>query len=137
MKAISMGKELMSNCKKTILKNMLVDMIVATVLAAAILFFIRPTIVNGESMANTLHNGDYLIMARQAYSKHDPEKGDIVIIQSTLTDCESGKDKFIVKRKEIYRVSNEPVYTWAIMTRYQERTEDEYDSDKTAFGYDY
>ena len=39
-----------------------------------------------------------LIMARKAYSKHDPEKGDIVIIQSTLTDCESGKDKFIVKR---------------------------------------
>ena len=31
MKAISMGKELMSNCKKTILKNMLVDMIVATI----------------------------------------------------------------------------------------------------------
>ena len=98
MKAISMGKELMSNCKKTILKNMLVDMIVATVLAAAILFFIRPTIVNGESMANTLHNGDYLIMARQAYSKHDPEKGDIVIVKSSLTDYKSGKHKLIVKR---------------------------------------
>lgn len=98
MKAISMGKELMSNCKKTILKNMLVDMIVATVLAAAILFFIRPTIVNGESMENTLHNGDYLIMARKAYSKHDPEKGDIVIVKSSLTDYKSGKHKLIVKR---------------------------------------
>ena len=66
---------------------MLVDMVIATVLAAAILFFIRPTIVNGESMENT-----------KAYSKHDPEKGDIVIVKSALTDYESGKHKLIVKR---------------------------------------
>lgn len=90
--------KVMSNSKNTVLKNMLVDMVIATVLAAAILFFIRPTIVNGESMENTLHNGDYLIMARKAYSKHDPEKGDIVIVKSALTDYESGKHKLIVKR---------------------------------------
>ena len=60
---------------------------------------------------------------------------DSVFEDKSIVEC--GGDKFIVKRKEIYRVSNEPVYTWAIMTRYQERTEDEYDSDKTAFGYDY
>ena len=88
----------MSNSKNSVLKNMLVDMVIATVLAAATLFFIRPTIVNGESMENTLHNGDYLIMARKAYSKHDPEKGDIVIVKSSLTDYKSGKHKLIVKR---------------------------------------
>ena len=49
-------------------------------------------------MEDTLHENDYMIMYRQAYKKHDPERGDIIIFQSSLTDEDSGRDKLLIKR---------------------------------------
>ncbi len=60
---------------------------------------------------------------------------DRLVEDTSVVEC--GEDKYIVKRQEIYRVCGEPVYVWAVLTRYRELTEDEYDSDKTSFGYDY
>ena len=80
------------------LKNLLIDILVAVVLAAAVLYFIRPTIVKQTSMENTLHNNDYMIMYRLAYKKHAPERGDIIIFQSDLVNEENGKDKLLIKR---------------------------------------
>lgn len=40
---------------------------------------------------------------------------------------ESGVNKYIVKRCETYRVGDIPVYVWAILGRYCEQMEDEYD----------
>ena len=70
----------------------------AVLLASAVLYFIRPTIVKQTSMEDTLHENDYMIMYRQAYRKHDPERGDIIIFQSSLTDEDSGRDKLLIKR---------------------------------------
>jgi signal peptidase I len=42
-------------------------------------FFFRPTIVNGESMEDTLHNGDYLIVREIGYT---PTPGDIIVAQN-------------------------------------------------------
>ena len=80
------------------LKNLLIDVLVAVALAGCVLYFVRPTIVKQSSMEDTLHNNDYMIMYRQAYKHHDPERGDIIIFQSELTDEESGKDKLLIKR---------------------------------------
>lgn len=80
------------------LKSLLVDIVIAAALAAAVLYFIRPTIVKQSSMEDTLHENDYMIMSRQAYRSHDPERGDIVIFQSDLVDEDSGKDKLLIKR---------------------------------------
>ncbi len=80
------------------IKNLLIDIIVAVLLAAAVLFFIRPTIVKQTSMENTLHNNDYMIMYRLAYRSHGPERGDIIIFQSSLVNEENGKDKLLIKR---------------------------------------
>ena len=66
--------------------------------AAAVLYFIRPTSVKQSSMEDTLHENDYMIMYRQAYKDHGPERGDIVIFQSALLDEDSGKDKLLIKR---------------------------------------
>lgn len=60
---------------------------------------------------------------------------DSVVEDESIIEC--GGNKYIVKRHEIYRVGDEAVYNWAIMTRYREKTEDEYDSDTTLYGYDY
>ena len=80
------------------LKNLLIDILIAVVLAAGVLYFIRPTIVKQTSMEDTLHNNDYMIMYRLAYKNHGPERGDIIIFRSDLVNEENGKDKLLIKR---------------------------------------
>ena len=80
------------------LKSFLADVAIAALLAAAVLYFVRPTIVKRSSMEDTLHENDYMIMYRQAYRKHGPERGDIVIFQSELPDETTGKAKLLIKR---------------------------------------
>lgn len=80
------------------IKNLLADVVIALILAGAVLYFIRPTIVKQSSMEDTLHENDYMIMYRQAYKKHGPERGDIIIFKSSLTDEDSGRDKLLIKR---------------------------------------
>lgn len=79
-------------------KSVLIDVLIAILLAGAILFFVRPTIVKQTSMQNTLNPNDYVVMYRRAYSgDKEPERGDIVIFESEMTD-ESGNDKLLIKR---------------------------------------
>ena len=80
------------------IKSLIVDIIIAVCLAAAVLYFIRPTIVKQTSMENTLHENDYMIMYRQAYRSHGPERGDIIIFQSDLVNEDSGGSKLLIKR---------------------------------------
>ena len=80
------------------LKSLLIDVIIAVILAAIVLFFIRPTIVKQSSMEDTLHENDYMIMYKQAYRSNTPERGDIIIFQSTMPDENTGKDKLLIKR---------------------------------------
>ncbi len=80
------------------IRSLVADIIIAAVLAAVVLYFIRPTIVKQSSMEDTLHENDYMIMYRQAYRKSTPERGDIIIFQSELVDEDSGKDKLLIKR---------------------------------------
>lgn len=79
-------------------KSVLIDVFIAILAAGAILFFVRPTIVKQTSMQDTLNPNDYVIMYRRAYSgDKEPERGDIIIFESEMTD-ESGKDKLLIKR---------------------------------------
>ena len=80
------------------IKSLLIDIGVAIVLASIVLYFIRPTIVKQTSMENTLHENDYMIMYRQAYRSHGPERGDIIIFQSELYNEDTGDDKLLIKR---------------------------------------
>ena len=87
--------------KKQLIKNIMADIgtvAIAFILSLIILMFIRPTFVHGQSMENTLHDGDYMIISKQAYRIASPERGDIVIIQSSLDDEKSDKGKLIIKR---------------------------------------
>ena len=79
-------------------KSLLIDIVIAVILAAIVLFFIRPTIVKQSSMENTLHENDYMIMYKQAYRSHEPERGDIIIFQSSMPDEDTGDDKLLIKR---------------------------------------
>lgn len=79
-------------------KSLIKDILLAAILAAVVISFVRPTIVKQTSMQDTLNPNDYIIMYRRAYSgDKEPKRGDIIIFKSELQD-ENGKDKLLIKR---------------------------------------
>lgn len=81
----------------SLLVSLFKDVAVALVIAGVVLYFIRPTIVKQTSMQDTMNPNDYLIMYRQAYRSKSPNRGDIIIFQSQLTD-DNGNEKLLIKR---------------------------------------
>lgn len=50
-------------------------------------------------------------------------------LEENASVIEMQNKKYIVKRCEIYYVSDRPVYVWAILLQYGEALEDDYESD--------
>ena len=74
------------------------DILLAVVIAAVILAFFKPIIVQQQSMEPNFHAGDYLITSRQAYRLFgDPQRGDVIVFKSELLD-ENEKPKNLIKR---------------------------------------
>ena len=71
----------------------LIELFVFTLLAVMILttFFFRHSIVEGDSMKNTLHSGEHLIISDFFYT---PKRGDIIVCEDYTTSIK----KPIVKR---------------------------------------
>ena len=73
------------------------DIVIAVIIAAIILAFFKPIIVQQESMQPNFYSGDYLITSRQAYRLFgQPERGDVIVFKSHLYD-EKGKQKNLIK----------------------------------------
>lgn len=79
--------------KKSIIKQIIIDLVIAAVLVAGVSFTVKPTIVRGDSMNDTLLNGDFLIVSKLAYKKTEPEHGDIVVFESGIEG-----EEYFVKR---------------------------------------
>ena len=74
------------------------DIVIAVIIAAIILAFFKPIIVQQESMQPNFYSGDYLITSRQAYRLFgQPERGDVIVFKSHLYD-EKGKQKNLINR---------------------------------------
>lgn len=74
------------------------DILIAVVIAALVLVFLKPIIVQQQSMEPNFHAGDYLLTSRQAYRFFgDPERGDVIVFRSELLDDE-GNEKCLIKR---------------------------------------
>lgn len=54
-------------------------------------YLFQPTMVDGESMEDTLHNGDILLLNRLSYRFHSPERFDMVVFPFSM-------DEYYVKR---------------------------------------
>lgn len=63
----------------------IVEMVLICTACIFIIFclFIRMTVVEGDSMTNTLHDGEYLLVSDVLYT---PAKGDIVVINDPSKD---------------------------------------------------
>lgn len=74
------------------------DILIAVVIAALVLVFLKPIIVQQQSMEPNFHAGDYLLTSRQAYRFFgDPGRGDVIVFRSELLDDE-GNEKCLIKR---------------------------------------
>lgn len=62
------------------------SIIIAFAIAMVIhIFLVQPTRVSGESMENTLHNGEYLVVSKIMHvMRETPDYGDIVIVDSRV-----------------------------------------------------
>lgn len=67
---------------KSFLIDLIKDIIIALVVVLIISACVKPTIVSGQSMDDTLHNGNYLIVNKLAYKFGEPERGDIIVFDS-------------------------------------------------------
>lgn len=93
-----MSKHSKQETEGSFIKNLIIDILIAALIAGAVLFFIRPTIVKQSSMENTFIENDYLIMYKRAYKSAEPQRGDIIIFQSDLPSEDGGDDKLLIKR---------------------------------------
>lgn len=74
------------------------DILLAVAIAAVILFFFKPIIIQQQSMEPNFYSGDYIITSRQAYNLFgDPQRGDIIVFKSELYTDE-GDAKNLIKR---------------------------------------
>ncbi|MDR1815164.1 MAG: signal peptidase I [Clostridiales Family XIII bacterium] len=75
------------------------DILIAFAVIVVFLQFLGPTIVFESSMENTMHENDYVFLAKKAYAfgGNVPERGDIIVFRSELLDT-SGTAKNLIKR---------------------------------------
>ena len=74
------------------------DILIAVAIAAVILAFFKPIIIQQQSMEPNFYSGDYVITSRQAYNLFgDPQRGDIIVFKSDLYTDE-GEAKNLIKR---------------------------------------
>lgn len=76
------------------IKEWLYAIVVAVAVATFIhIFLVQPTRVSGQSMDNTLHNGEYLVISKWSHVMREmPNYGEIVIIDSRVQRERSWRD---------------------------------------------
>ena len=75
-----------------------IDVLVNSLVIIAMFFFVQKVIaapfqVIGNSMFDTLHDGEYIVVSKLEYLFGEPERGDIVVFHPPLQ-----KDEYYIKR---------------------------------------
>lgn len=114
------------------MKEWIKDIVIAMLIAFVIIQFVKPTIVKQSSMEPNFHDKDYLFVSKQAYRFGEPQRGDVVVFDSSLTD-EDGNDKLLIKRViglpgEELDIIDEKVYINGVML------DETYTMDGTTYG---
>lgn len=77
-------------------QTVIIFALIGAVLAITIRVFFEPMVVVGHSMDTTLHDGQYMLDNKTAYWFDEPERGDIVIVETE--DVEYIGADYIIKR---------------------------------------
>ena len=85
--------------KNSFVKDLIKDILIALIIVVAITLVIKPTIVKEDSMLDTLQENNYLFINKMAYKfKDHPNRGDIIVFRSDITNPETGKPMLLIKR---------------------------------------
>ncbi|MCF0143621.1 MAG: signal peptidase I [Firmicutes bacterium] len=85
--------------KNSFVKDLIKDILIALIIVVAITLVIKPTIVKEDSMLDTLQENNYLFINKMAYKfKDHPDRGDIIVFRSDITNPETGKPMLLIKR---------------------------------------
>ena len=95
---------------KTFLKDLIKDIIIALVLVLIVTTCIKPTIVSGESMDDTLHDGNYLIVNKLAYRFGEPKHGDIIVFDSGEEEHELWVKRVIGLPGDVIKTDGKTLY---------------------------
>lgn len=95
--------------KKRTKKGLIIEVIVYLLIIVFCIhivphYILQRTVVSGESMETTLHNGESLLVNKLSYRFHDPERYDIIVFYPKGRDVE----EYYVKR--IYGLPGETIY---------------------------
>ncbi|AKL96037.1 signal peptidase I [Clostridium aceticum] len=71
--------------------------VISLISALIITTFVKPTVVQQDSMQNTLENNDFLILSRLLYKLNKPEGGDIIVFKLNQKSSKD-KSKLLIKR---------------------------------------
>ncbi len=68
--------------KKMTFSEMVKFLVLSILIVLPIKYFVaQPFIVSGQSMDNTFHNGQYLIVDRISYRFAEPQRGDVIVFR--------------------------------------------------------
>lgn len=70
-------------------------------------YVVQRTVVNGESMENTLHTGESLLVEKVSYRFNDPARYDIIVFYPYGKSDDEEEDEYYVKR--IYGLPGETI----------------------------
>jgi signal peptidase I len=84
--------------------------IIALVLVLIITACVKPTIVSGQSMDDTLHNGNYLIVNKLAYKFGEPKHGDIIVFDSGDEEHELWVKRVIGLPGDVIKTDDKTLY---------------------------
>lgn len=93
-------------------------------------FFIRHATVDGSSMLPTLHDGEMLLLQQAGY--HDPQYGDVVVIDRTAADDVALVKRVIGKEGDIIFIDFDTHEVW----RNDELLDEPYINEPTELQYD-
>ena len=71
---------------------------------------VKPTIVSGQSMDDTLHDGNYLIVNKLAYKFGEPEHGDIIVFDSGEEEHELWVKRVIGLPGDVIKTDGKTLY---------------------------
>ncbi len=97
------------------MKEWIKSIALALIIALAVIFFVKPTLVKQSSMEPNFYENDYLFVSKQSYKMFgSPQRGDVVVVHSSLVQ-ENGDEKMLIKRiiglpGETINITDDDVY---------------------------
>ncbi len=77
------------------MKKWVIHIIIVSIVFIAMIFFIKPIVVNGNSMYSSIEHKDCILVNKQKYNFGEPKRGEVVVFPHQERD---GSERLYIKR---------------------------------------